>query len=80
MKYCQKENIQSILVEGGAKTLEGFYSARLADTILQIRSAVSLEKGIKSPFEGLTWEKLEVVGPSNTWLRAKENLSQQIEI
>jgi diaminohydroxyphosphoribosylaminopyrimidine deaminase/5-amino-6-(5-phosphoribosylamino)uracil reductase len=75
MKYCQKEGIQSILVEGGAKTLEEFYAAGLADTILQIQSGISLEKGIKSPFEGLTWEKLEVVGASNTWLRAKENLS-----
>jgi hypothetical protein len=63
------------LVEGGAKTLEEFYAAGLADTILQIQSGISLEKGIKSPFEGLTWEKLEVVGASNTWLRAKENLS-----
>jgi diaminohydroxyphosphoribosylaminopyrimidine deaminase/5-amino-6-(5-phosphoribosylamino)uracil reductase len=75
MKYCQKENIQSILVEGGTKTLEGFYAAGLADTILQIQSGVSLQKGIKSPFQDLSWELMVQVGSDNRWLRAKENLS-----
>ena len=75
MKYCQKEGIQSILVEGGTKTLEAFYAAGMADTILQIQSGVSLKKGIKSPFQALSWELLEQVGADNRWLRAKENLS-----
>lgn len=75
MAYCQNQGIQSILVEGGAKTLEAFYAAGLSDEILKIQSDVYLEKGIKSPFKDFLWDMIEQVGHNNRWLRAKENLS-----
>jgi len=76
MIYCQKQGIQSILVEGGTQTLLSFYAAGFSDEILKIQSGMCLEKGIKSPFREHAWEVIEQVGADNQWLRAKENLGQ----
>ena len=75
MEYCHKNGIQSILVEGGTYTLASFRQADLADEIIKIKSGVCLEKGIKSPFPGVSWEFMEQIGPDNQWLKVKENLA-----
>jgi diaminohydroxyphosphoribosylaminopyrimidine deaminase/5-amino-6-(5-phosphoribosylamino)uracil reductase len=75
MDYCFKNNIQSILVEGGTKTLESFSNAGLGDEILKIKSNILLHHGIESPFKDSQWEKIEQVGSDNLWLQIKKNLS-----
>lgn len=75
IEYCHKNGIQSILVEGGTYTLASFKQADLADEIIKIKSGVCLEKGIKSPFSGVSWEFMEQIGPDNQWLKVKENLA-----
>ena len=44
-----QEGIQSILIEGGAKTLEGFIEADLWDEAWQIVGSQNLESGLKAP-------------------------------
>ncbi len=50
LKACYQLNIQSILVEGGAKTLQSFIEAGLLDEIRVIRNTeLFVEKGLNAP-------------------------------
>lgn len=62
-KYLEdisNRNVNSILVEGGTKTLNGFYQLGIWDEIRVIRSAKTLGKGIKAPAFNLPFEKLDI--------------------
>jgi len=48
MDYLHKEKIQSVLVEGGARTLQSFIDAGLWDEARVFSAPVSFEKGIKA--------------------------------
>jgi len=61
-KYLEdilNRNINSILVEGGNKTLNVFHRLGIWDEIRVIRSAKTLGKGIKAPVYDLPFEKLD---------------------
>lgn len=50
MQWCYKNGIQSIIVEGGRKTIETFFEAGLYDEVVQIiNSKAAKEIGLKSP-------------------------------
>jgi diaminohydroxyphosphoribosylaminopyrimidine deaminase/5-amino-6-(5-phosphoribosylamino)uracil reductase len=44
-----KNNIQSVIVEGGKKTLETFINANLWDEARVFKSQILLKEGVKSP-------------------------------
>lgn len=71
LTYCYKNNIQSILVEGGASTANLFYSEGLINEIWKIEKQITLGKGINAPiFEGIKFEKKFLVGQDNLWSKA----------
>ena len=49
LEYLYKEDIQSLIVEGGAKVLEHFISNNLWDECRVFTGAVNVKKGIKAP-------------------------------
>jgi diaminohydroxyphosphoribosylaminopyrimidine deaminase/5-amino-6-(5-phosphoribosylamino)uracil reductase len=49
MTFLFEQKIQSVLVEGGAQTLQSFIEADLWDEARIFKAAVNFEKGIKSP-------------------------------
>mgnify|MGYP001484844667 FL=1 len=49
MKYCFNDNIQSIIVEGGKKTIQNFIDANLWDESRVFTSNKKLKGGILSP-------------------------------
>ena len=49
MKYCFNDNIQSIIVEGGKKTIQNFIDANLWDESRVFTSNKKLKSGILSP-------------------------------
>jgi diaminohydroxyphosphoribosylaminopyrimidine deaminase/5-amino-6-(5-phosphoribosylamino)uracil reductase len=49
VSYCLKNNLQSILVEGGAHTLQAFIEAGLYDEIRVITGVSSFSSGLKAP-------------------------------
>ena len=49
LNYLYNKNINSILVEGGAKLLESFIEQNLWDEAIQIKSDKNIDEGIKSP-------------------------------
>ena len=49
LSWCLENEIQSIMVEGGAATIEGFIAARLWDECRIIESKKLVAKGIKAP-------------------------------
>jgi diaminohydroxyphosphoribosylaminopyrimidine deaminase/5-amino-6-(5-phosphoribosylamino)uracil reductase len=61
--------IQSILVEGGAKTMERLFSDGLVDEIWKIRSTKSLNEGIPEPKLPLKWRAIDYLG-DDTWFKA----------
>lgn len=78
MSYCVENAIQSILVEGGAKTIEALMAAVEVQEIIHIESSERIESGISAPqineIEGQSF----VLGVGNTWHvgLSKENLNQ----
>ena len=72
LTYCYKIGIQSIMVEGGARTAELFYSAGLINEIWKIEKPIKLGTGILAPtFQGVVFEKKMIVGQDNVWSKAK---------
>lgn len=61
-KYCQKEDIHSILVEGGKSTLELFIDSNQYDEIYIIEAKYSLNTGIKAPTLTLDHAKYTKLG------------------
>ncbi len=50
MNWCYKNGIQSLLVEGGRKTIESFFEAGLYDEVVQIINNKSIKEiGLESP-------------------------------
>ncbi len=61
--------VQSILVEGGAKTMEILFADGLVDEIWKIRSAKSLTDGIPEPKLPVKWRAIDYLG-DDTWFKA----------
>ena len=60
--------IQSILVEGGAKTMEQLFADGLVDEIWKIRSPKSIGEGIPEPKLTVKWRAIDYLG-DDTWFR-----------
>jgi diaminohydroxyphosphoribosylaminopyrimidine deaminase/5-amino-6-(5-phosphoribosylamino)uracil reductase len=60
--------IQSILVEGGAKTMERLFADGLVDEIWKIRSPKTLEEGISEPKLAVKWRAIDYLG-DDTWFK-----------
>lgn len=69
--YCYSHEIQSVLVEGGTKTIEQFVAANMVNSYIRIESQVTLGAGIVGPTIDLPWENLGIIGETNTWYQAK---------
>jgi diaminohydroxyphosphoribosylaminopyrimidine deaminase/5-amino-6-(5-phosphoribosylamino)uracil reductase len=61
--------VQSILVEGGAKTMEMLFADGLVDEIWKIRSPKSLNEGIPEPKLPVKWRAIDYLG-DDTWFKA----------
>jgi diaminohydroxyphosphoribosylaminopyrimidine deaminase/5-amino-6-(5-phosphoribosylamino)uracil reductase len=77
MAYCQHHRIQSILVEGGTKTIESFIEAVDVQEIIHIESSQMLESGIPAPKIEMGTSGYHNLGKNNRWQvrLGKENLS-----
>ena len=71
LTYCYKNNIQSMMVEGGTRTANLFYAAGLIHEIWKIETSLKLGEGILAPtFPDVVFEKKFIVGQDNIWLKA----------
>jgi diaminohydroxyphosphoribosylaminopyrimidine deaminase/5-amino-6-(5-phosphoribosylamino)uracil reductase len=61
--------IQSILVEGGAQTMERLFAEGIVDEIWKIRSPKSLNEGIPEPKLPVKWRAIDYLG-DDTWFKA----------
>jgi diaminohydroxyphosphoribosylaminopyrimidine deaminase/5-amino-6-(5-phosphoribosylamino)uracil reductase len=61
--------IQSILVEGGAQTMERLFAEGLVDEIWKIRSPKSILEGIPEPKLPVKWRAIDYLG-DDTWFKA----------
>jgi diaminohydroxyphosphoribosylaminopyrimidine deaminase/5-amino-6-(5-phosphoribosylamino)uracil reductase len=61
--------LQSILVEGGARTMERLFADGLVDEIWKIRSPKSLGEGIAEPQLPVKWRAIDYLG-DDTWFKA----------
>jgi diaminohydroxyphosphoribosylaminopyrimidine deaminase/5-amino-6-(5-phosphoribosylamino)uracil reductase len=60
--------IQSILVEGGAKTMEKLFADGLVDEVWKIRSPKTLLEGIPEPKLPVKWRAIDYLG-DDTWFK-----------
>ena len=60
--------IQSILVEGGAQTMERLFAEGLVDEIWKIRSHKNLQEGISEPKLAVKWRAIDYLG-DDTWFK-----------
>jgi diaminohydroxyphosphoribosylaminopyrimidine deaminase/5-amino-6-(5-phosphoribosylamino)uracil reductase len=60
--------IQSILVEGGAQTMERLFAEGIVDEIWKIRSPKSLNEGIPEPQLPVKWRAIDYLG-DDTWFK-----------
>ena len=70
LEFAYQKGLISILVEGGAKTLEAFLQSNLVDEIWKQESSIQLGKGIAEPQQSLNWKKGIQVGEDNVWYQA----------
>jgi diaminohydroxyphosphoribosylaminopyrimidine deaminase/5-amino-6-(5-phosphoribosylamino)uracil reductase len=71
LTYCYKNNIQSIMVEGGTRTANLFYAAELINEIWKIETKLKLGNGLLAPtFPDVVFEKKFIAGQDNIWLKA----------
>lgn len=61
--------IQSILVEGGAQTMERLFAEGLVDEIWKIRSPKSVGEGVAEPKLPIKWRAIDYLG-DDTWFKA----------
>ena len=61
--------IQSILVEGGAQTMERLFAEGIVDEIWKIRSPKALNEGIPEPKLPVKWRAIDYLG-DDTWFKA----------
>lgn len=61
-KYLYSKDIQSIIIEGGSKTLQTFINENLWDEALVFTGAVSFKKGVKAPeFSGRLYSEENII-------------------
>ena len=71
LTYCYQNNIQSIMVEGGTRTANQFYTAGLINEIWKIEKQIKLGEGILAPIlTDVAFEKKFMVGQDNIWSKA----------
>lgn len=77
MEYCQRNAIQSILVEGGSKTIESLIARFEVQELIQIESNQPLGYGIKAPQLNRLSDTAYTIGQNNHWhvQLPKENLT-----
>jgi diaminohydroxyphosphoribosylaminopyrimidine deaminase/5-amino-6-(5-phosphoribosylamino)uracil reductase len=69
--YSYKNNIQSIMIEGGTHTAKLFYAAGLINEIWKIEKQIKLGAGVLAPiFTNVKFEKKFTVGQDNVWSKA----------
>jgi diaminohydroxyphosphoribosylaminopyrimidine deaminase/5-amino-6-(5-phosphoribosylamino)uracil reductase len=61
--------IQSILVEGGAQTMERLFAEGMVDEIWKIRSPKTIQEGISEPKLAVKWRAIDYLG-DDTWFKA----------
>ena len=61
--------LQSVLVEGGAKTMERLFADGLVDEIWKIRSPKLIQAGIPEPKLPVKWRAIDYLG-DDTWFKA----------
>lgn len=71
LQLAYKKGMISMLVEGGAKTLEAFLSSKVVDEIWKQESTIMLGKGIPEPQQSFNWKKGIQVGEDNRWFQAE---------
>ncbi|RXK48177.1 bifunctional diaminohydroxyphosphoribosylaminopyrimidine deaminase/5-amino-6-(5-phosphoribosylamino)uracil reductase RibD [Aquirufa rosea] len=65
-----QKGIISVLVEGGAKTLDTFLHSTWVDEVWKQESSILLGNGIAEPKYELTWKKFKQVGKDIIWYQA----------
>ena len=63
LSALHKKNIQSVLIEGGAHTLQQFIDTNLWDKVHVIKSEMSISKGVKAPI--MSSKTFTIVGIGN---------------
>ncbi len=67
LDYCRTKSIQSILLEGGTKTIEAFMQEIAVQEIIHIESNEALGKGISAPVLDENDAKQFTLGVDNKW-------------
>jgi riboflavin biosynthesis pyrimidine reductase len=67
MGYCEEKAIQSILIEGGTKTIEAFIQEIDVQEIIHIESTEVLGSGISGPNIHLSDARSYHLGTDNHW-------------
>jgi riboflavin biosynthesis pyrimidine reductase len=67
LDYCREKSIQSILVEGGTKTIEAFIREVEVQEIIHIESNEALGRGISAPTLDENDAKQFAIGHDNQW-------------
>ncbi len=67
LQTLYQKNIQSILVEGGAATLQHFLENQFVDEIIQIEHSKEIGEGIAAPSINVQWKEIRKVGDDNLW-------------
>lgn len=67
LQTLYQKNIQSLLVEGGAATLQQFLENQLVDEIIHIEHSKEIGEGIAAPLINEQWKEIRKVGDDNLW-------------
>jgi diaminohydroxyphosphoribosylaminopyrimidine deaminase/5-amino-6-(5-phosphoribosylamino)uracil reductase len=67
LQTLYQKNIHSILVEGGAATLQHFLDNQFVDEIIQIEYSKEIGEGITAPLINEQWKDIRKVGDDNLW-------------
>ncbi len=73
LQTLYKNNVQSVLVEGGSYTLQQFIDLELADEIIQISHAENLNEGIPAPKIAVEFQEKQAIGSTNEWRYWRKN-------
>jgi diaminohydroxyphosphoribosylaminopyrimidine deaminase/5-amino-6-(5-phosphoribosylamino)uracil reductase len=65
IERCYELGIQSILVEGGSKTIQYFHEAKLIDELYRIEAKINLIEGIKAPDFHVQYTESKQIGLDN---------------
>ncbi|MFL0162167.1 bifunctional diaminohydroxyphosphoribosylaminopyrimidine deaminase/5-amino-6-(5-phosphoribosylamino)uracil reductase RibD [Aquirufa salirivi] len=70
LRLAYEKGLISILVEGGAKTLEAFLQSNFVDEIWKQEKDSTLGKGIAEPQKSINWKNGIQIGEDNIWYQA----------